>query len=61
MNNNEQTTKTRYINGVKAYYMAGVWYCDYNHYQAARMQQGIKTSIEAFCSWCSKYDLSPQG
>jgi len=57
--------KTKYpvktINGVKAYYMAGVWYCDYKHYQAARMKQGIKTSIEVFCFWCDKYDLCPQG
>ena len=59
--NNEQTTKPRYINGVKAYYKAGVWYADYNQYVANRAQQGIKTNIEVFCSWCDRFDLVPTG
>lgn len=57
MNNNQ--TKT--INGVRAYYKAGVWYCDYNQYYQTKLQQGIKTSIESFCSWCNHYNLEPQG
>jgi hypothetical protein len=51
----------RQINGVKAYYKAGTWYADYNQYQQIKRQQGIKTSIDAFCSWCERYDLAPQG
>lgn len=57
--------KTKYpvktINGVKSYYIAGVWYCDYNHYQEVKRQQGIKTNIDVFCSWCDRFDLMPTG
>jgi len=57
MNNNQ--TKT--INGIKAYYKAGVWYADYTQYQQIKRYQGIQTSIDAFCSWCDHWDLCPQG
>ena len=57
--------KTKYpvktINGVKAYYMAGVWYADFNQYQQVKRQQGIKTNIDAFCSFCDRFGLAPQG
>ena len=53
--------KTRHINGVKAYYKAGVWYCDYNHYCQTRMQQGIKTSVDTFINFCDRFDLCPTG
>jgi len=59
MQNNQ--TRTKYINGVKAYFIAGVWYCDYNIYQHVRYQQGIKANVEVFCSWCQKWDLCPTG
>ena len=58
---NQQTTRPRYINGVKAYKVAGSWYCDWNNYQQTRQQQGIKPSEEVFISWCLKYDLLPTG
>lgn len=61
MQNNQLTSPTRHINGVKAYYKAGVWYADFNHYQQTKMQQGIKASIDAFINWCDRYDLAPQG
>ena len=51
----------KHINGVKIYYVAGSWYCDYNHYQQARMQQGIKPNIDVFMSWCDRWDLCPTG
>jgi len=53
--------KTRHINGVKAYKVAGCWYADYNQYQAVRRQQGVNASIDVFCSWCEKYNLEPTG
>ena len=51
----------KHINGVKIYYVAGSWYCDYNHYQQARMQQGVKPNIDVFMSWCDRWDLCPTG
>lgn len=59
MQNNQ--TNTRHINGVKSYYKAGVWYCDFNHYQEIKLQQGINANIEAFCSFCDRFDLMPTG
>jgi len=64
-----QTSKTksnnqkqvRYVNGVKTYYKAGAWYCDWNYYQQAKEQQGIRANEDVFCSWCEKWDLSPTG
>ena len=57
-NNQKQV---RYVNGVKTYYKAGAWYCDWNHYQQVRQQQGINPCIEGFCSWCDRFDLMPTG
>jgi len=57
-NNQKQV---HYVNGIKTYYKAGSWYCDYNHYQQVRKQQGIKTNIDVFCSWCTSHDLEPTG
>ncbi|MFA7157508.1 MAG: hypothetical protein WC123_07485 [Bacilli bacterium] len=61
MPTNNQTSPTRHINGVKAYKVAGSWYCDYNQYQQTRQQQGIKPSEEVFISFCNRYDLLPTG
>ncbi|MDD2627804.1 MAG: hypothetical protein PHD20_02840 [Clostridia bacterium] len=58
---NDQTSNSRHIDGIKTYYKAGVWYADFNQYQQVKWQQGIKTSIEVFCSWCDHWDLCPQG
>lgn len=51
----------RYINGVKTYFKAGVWYCDWNHYKKVKERQGLKTNIEMFCLWCNHWDLQPTG
>jgi len=51
----------KHINGVKIYFVAGSWYCDYNNYKQTRMQQGVKPNEEVFISWCEKYDLLPTG
>ncbi len=62
--NNSKTKsnlRIRYINGVKTYYKAGSWYCDYNHYREVKQQQGIGTNIDVFCSWCTSHDLEPTG
>lgn len=53
--------KIRYVNGIKTYYKAGSWYCDWNNYQQVRQQQGIGTNIDVFCSWCISHDLEPTG
>ncbi|MFA7157595.1 MAG: hypothetical protein WC123_07935, partial [Bacilli bacterium] len=50
-NNQKQV---RYVNGVKTYYKAGVWYCDYNHYQQIKRQQGINANIDVFISFCNR-------
>jgi len=60
-NKTKTNLRVRYINGVKTYYKAGIWYCDYNHYQATREQQGIRTNVDVFCSWCNTHDLQPTG
>jgi len=59
--NNNQTSKTRHINGVRAYLVAGTWYADYNQYKQTRAQQGVKTNEEVFISWCDRFDLQPTG
>jgi len=51
----------KHINGVKIYYVAGSWYCDYNNYKQTRLQQGVKANEEVFISWCERYDLLPTG
>jgi len=53
--------KTRHINGVKTFFIAGVWYADYQQYQQTKAKQGIRTSIDAFLNFCDKWDLSAQG
>lgn len=54
-------TKTRHINGVRAYLVAGSWYADYNQYQQTKRQQGINANIEAFCLFCDRFNLQPTG
>ena len=51
----------KHINGVKIYYVAGSWYCDYNHYQQIKRQQGINANIDVFISFCNRFDLQPTG
>lgn len=58
---NKQVMQVRYVNGIKTYYKAGSWYCDWNNYQQVRQQQGIGTNIDVFCSWCISHDLEPTG
>ncbi len=53
--------KIRYVNGIKTYYKAGSWYCDFNHYQEVKQQQGIGTNVDVFYSWCISHDLEPTG
>jgi len=52
---------TKYINGIKAYFIAGTWYCDWNNYRQTRHQQGINTNEDAFFSFCQSHDLCPTG
>ena len=61
MGKNQNQRKTRHINGVRAYLVAGVWYCDYNHYQQIKRQQGINANIDVFISFCNRFDLQPTG
>ncbi len=61
MKTNNNHLNSRHIDGVKTYYKAGVWYADFNQYQQIKRQQGIKASIDAFCLWCERYSLEPQG
>lgn len=58
---NKQAMQVRYVNGIKTYYKAGVWYCDYNHYQEVKRQQGVIPCVEGFCAWCDRFDLMPTG
>jgi hypothetical protein len=58
---NNHNQKTKYINGIKAYFIAGTWYADYNQYLHVRNQQGIRTSEDVFFSFCNLHDLCPTG
>jgi len=60
-NKTNNQKRTRNIDGIRAYYIVGIWYCDWNYYQHVKEQQGIRANVDVFCSWCEKWDLSPTG
>lgn len=48
--------RTRTVNGVPVFFVAGTWYCDYNTYTNIL---GRHINIEVFCDWCDRFDLCP--
>lgn len=54
-------SNTRTVDGVKCFFMAGVWYCDYNVYTDIVSRQGRTVSIERFFNFCDHWDLCPTG
>jgi hypothetical protein len=57
--NNRSKLQVKIVDGVKTYYKAGQWYCDFNNYITAH--QGKSANIEGFIRWCETRDLSPTG